>query len=376
MIANWVIGLDLGSHSVKAAAVCHAGRRSLLGGLATFRQDRQASEGDPPPGLSKSAAKQAAKWLSDLGLTGCAASIAVPTSHSALKWINLPALPPEDFQHAARAKVRKELPFPAEEAYIAATGRPAEGGECMVAAVEKSILTGCAQSALAVGAAPFHAETEAQSVQRLIRRETLSRGRQNAASSVTLVDIGFQTTRMFVIHDGHLKFARSIKFGAAGFVNRISQTLGCPMSEAIALLESPEAWLTSAGTIHVPLAGQEAAVGVDQELVVLTREIHRLVRYFRSIFPARSFSGIYDRFSLCGGLSGLRGLPEFIGNEVQMKIEAFDPLSRLDVDLPAAAFESARRAGGVYTTAIGLALACPPTAVMEEDHAFSWARVQ
>jgi type IV pilus assembly protein PilM len=374
MNSHWVIGLDLGSHSVKAAAVCHAGRRSLLGGLATFRQDRTASEGDPPPGLSKAAAKQASKWLSDLGLTGCAAAVAVPTSHSALKWITLPALPPDDFQHAARAKVRKELPFPADEAYIAATGKTAEGGECMVAAVEKSILTGCAQSALSLGAAPFHAETEAQSVQRLIRRETLSRGRQNAASSVTLVDIGFHATRMFVIHDGHLKFARSIKFGAAGFVNRISQTLGVPASEATALLESSEAWLTSAGTIHVPLGGQAAVVGVDQELVILTREIHRLVRYFRSIFPARSFSGIYDRFSLCGGLSGLRGLTEFIGNEVQMKVEAFDPLARLDVDLPFAAFEGARRSGGIYATAIGLALANPTAHTLEEDHAFSWAR--
>jgi len=329
-------------------------------------------------GIERAAARALQKLVTQHGLTGLPTAIGIPVSQVVMKWVGLPPMTEEDLQMAARTKVRKDLPFPIEDAYLSAsTGSRSESGETMVTAISKAHMKSLAAAVASVGLNPVHAEAEAQSIVRLLKRTIQLKRQHSSTASFTLVDLGYAATRMYVVQEGQLRFARSIKFGALHFINRMVEGLDIHPVQASAMLSSPDCWLSSGGKLHVPYQGQHAIVSVDQEVLLLSREFHRLIRYFRSIFPSRSFSGMLDSFLLCGGLSGLNGLAEFIGNEVQMRMTQFDPFSTVALDLDGTGFAQVKDSPGRFTTAMGLALCglVSEGAHKEGANEFSWARV-
>lgn len=373
----YTVGLDCGCFEVKFAVCEHLDSRCRVTCLASVETDSGSvkPEGE---GIEKSVARALQKVVTQHSLAGLPTAIGIPVSQVVMKWVGLPPMSDEDLQMAARTKVRKDLPFPPEQAYISASsGARSDSGETLVTAVSKSDLKSLAATVSSVGLNPIHAEAEAQSVVRLLQRTIRLKKQHTSTASFTLVDLGYAATRMYVVQEGQLRFARSIKFGALHFVNRMVEGLDVAPAQASAMLSDPDCWLSSGGKLHVPYGGQHAIVSVDQEVLLLSREFHRLIRYFRSIFPSRSFSGMLDSFLLCGGLSGLNGLAEFIGNEVQMKMTQFDPFATVALDLDAAGFAQVKHSPGRFTTAMGLALCgvasldSPKEAVNE----FSWARL-
>lgn len=374
---SWTsVGIDCGTYEVKVAVCEHDGRRHRVTCLASLPTDTTVEAGGVE-GLEKSVSKALQKLVQRHKLQGLPAAIGIPINQVVMKWVALPPMDEEDLQQAARTKVRKDLPFPIEQAYLAASkGSRSESGETLVTAVSKTAMKSLASTVMSVGLTPMHAEAEAQAVVRLLQRSLAARKRYTSTASFTLVDLGYATTRMYVIQEGQLRFARSIKFGALNFINRMVEGLETSAAESAQLLAAPESWMSSSGKLHVPYQGQHAIISVDQELLVLTREFQRLIRYFRSIFPSRSFSGMLDSFLLCGGISGLKGLSEIIGNEVQMRMNQIDPLETVNLDLEAETYDSAQRNPSRFTTAMGLAL-CPlrmTSTSEEEENEFSWAR--
>lgn len=371
------VGIDCGSFEVKIAVCEHNGRRHRVTCLASVPTDA-ASEMTGLEGLEKTASRAMQKLVSRYGLGGLPAAIGLPINQVVMKWVGLPPMDEQDLQMAARTKVRKDLPFPIDQAYLSASGSSrSESGETLVTAVSKTSMKTLASTIGSVGLVPVHAEAEAQSIVRLLRRTLTHKKQHSSTASFTLVDLGYASTRMYVVQEGQLRFARSIKFGALNFINRMGEGLDLSAAESAALLSSPDSWMSSGGKLHVPFQGQHAIVSVDQELLVLTREFQRLIRYFRSIFPSRSFSGMLDSFLLCGGISGLSGLAEFIGNEVQMKMSQIDPFETVALDLEVEGFQQVIKNPGRYTTAVGLALCdlTAPNHLEEEDSEYSWARL-
>jgi type IV pilus assembly protein PilM len=375
------VGLDLGAQSIKVAAIVTESRRQKVVALGCFPTDApHGNEGSE--GLEKGVLKQLSRWISENGLSGAKASLGIPMSQVTLKWISLPSMPAEDMAGAARAKVRRELPYPIDQAYVASTSLKSDrsrgssdGADCVVMAAQKEAVRRSAAIAESLGLDPVHAEAEAQSFVRLVRQRFLDRTVGGAHASFTVVDLGHASTRMYVIQEGSLKFARSIRFGAVNFIHRAAQSLGISEEEADKLASSEGAILTSAGALRVPIAGDQASVAVDEELVVLTREITRLIRYFRSIFPARSFSAMMDSFVLSGGMSALPGLSQFVGNEVQSRVTLMDPFEHLDMSLPLASFRTSRTSPSRFSAAVGLALAAQEAPIREEiENGYLWAR--
>ena len=67
------------------------------------------------------------------------------------------------------------------------------------------------------------------------------------------------------------------------------------------------------------------------ELDRLRREIQRLLNYYRSLFPERSYEGILDKVVLCGGAAGLNGLADISPASLQVEISIQNPLQIVGV---------------------------------------------
>ena len=382
------LGIDIGSRSVKVLLARQVATRIVIDNAGSFELPSGLVSGgivvDP-----KEFGKTLAKYLAPAGAgIGAGAGVAgevpspvfsIPSSLAVLRWLALPVLPPDELRDAARFKVRRHLPFPVESAYIEASTPEGGDGASMVVAVPRAILDSRAEALLHAGLVPVHAELEAQAILRVMERRLSRRSALWRDASLTILDIGGSSTHMYVVQSQRLQFIRGVKFGAGIFHEAVARELGVPIEGTHRLLAGTETRIDTGGRLIIPMGSETAIVNVEAELEKLTREFTRLMRYFRSLHPERSYAGILDHAVLCGGLVGLTGLDAFLQATLGLRIEMARPIAGLMTRFSNETFAAVSHRQEAFTTAMGLALAglAPrENATKKEDHGreFAWKR--
>lgn len=208
-----------------------------------------------------------------------------------------------------------------------------------------------------MGLNPITAEPESNAILRiggniLRRRSALLRD-----GAAMIVDIGMNRTRIDMIRNDQIEFTREFRFGARAFSERIATDLVLTQTEAAQLLENSGARLNSKGWLQIPTNGGIAQVDVNEALEILARESRRLVRYFRSIFPERSYNGVVSSALITGGLAGLHGLDRYMETNLGIETSRIDPLSIIRIDITEEEFVLLSRTPYEFSVAVGLALA-------------------
>ena len=353
------MGVDIGSHVVNLAQLTQRASRIELHSAGAFGVETGLIENgivrEP-----KRLAKSISNFLRKHEVGPSAAVFSVPSNLAALRWVQLPSLPADDLRDAARYKVKRHLPFPVHSAYVEATqpltNDGEELGQSLVIAVPRDIIDSRAEAIEYAGLLPAAAELEAQAILRVVERRLNEQSALWRDASLTIIDIGMNNTHMYVVQNQRLQFIRGVRFGSAGILHKVSKELGVSFAEAEAGLSSGEAELWTDGIIKIPINGQPAFVYVDHEMEKLTREFMRLLRYFRSLHPERSYAGILDHALICGGLASLTGLSEYLHSALELRVELARPLTGLVGKFDRESFQTITRRQEAYTVVIGLAL--------------------
>ncbi len=353
------LGIDIGSRSVKVLLARGSAGRLVIETAGSFELPQGLVEGgvvvDP-----REFGRTLARYLDHAGATGSglAAVFSIPSSLAVLRWLNLPILPIEELREAARYKVRRHLPFPVESAYIEVSRPDDDEGEgSMVVAVPRTALDSRAEALLHAGLVPVHAELEAQAILRVMERRLARRSALWRDASLTILDIGGTSTHMYVVQSRRLQFIRGVKFGASIFHDAVARGLGVDLGRTQGLMSHAETRLDRGGSLLLPMDGETVTVNVEAELEKLTREFLRLMRYFRSLHPERSYAGILDHAVLCGGLVGLEGLDQYLQATLGLRIEMARPIAGLMTRFSPETFAAVSHRQEAFTTAMGLALA-------------------
>ncbi len=318
-------------------------------------------------------------------LTGSEVAVfSVPSNLAMLRWINLPALPSEELRQAAKFKVRRHLPFSVDDAYVEASAplisEEEQTGSSLVMAVRRDVIDSRAEALLHAGLMPARAELEAQAILRVIERKLSEQSVLWRDASLTIVDVGAANTHMYVVQNQRLQFIRGVKFGGDLFSQAIADALEVSTREAEGLLSNPKTELNAEGRLVLDLHGSPVMVNVHAELNKLTREFLRLLRYFRSLHPERSYAGILDHMIVCGGLVGLRGFAEYLEVYLGLRVERAHPIAGMVAKLNRETFLSISARQEAYTTVMGLALSGLSRHGQIEgdstyDNEFAWKRV-
>ncbi|MER3495953.1 MAG: hypothetical protein C4320_03580 [Armatimonadota bacterium] len=196
---------------------------------------------------------------------------------------------------------------------------------------------------------------------------------------MTIIDIGAYSTTMYVLQGRRLQFIRALKFGADGLHTALEQGLGRSAAECAGLLSHPETVLRPDGRLLIPMNDAIGMVDVRQELDRFTKEVTRLMRYFRSLHPERSYAGILDQAVLCGGVVGLPGLSEYLATALGLRMELSRPIAGLVTRFNRETFAEVSRRQEQLAAAMGLALAglAPRSDQQEESRGrdYAWHRV-
>jgi type IV pilus assembly protein PilM len=327
-------------------------------------------------------AKRLRTWVRERELTGCRTVISVPADKAVLRWVMLPNVRGEERREAARFRVKRHLPFPVEEAFIE-TGEPETEEEgvsaSLVIAVRREVIERRVETVAFAGLKPVAAELEAQGVLRVVDRRLQERSLLWRNASLTILDIGNDYTQMYVVQNQRLQFLRSVRFGVSHIVEALAAALEISNEEADARLALPGTTIRQDGRLVIDTAHETAVVDLSGVLERLTRECLRLLRYFRSLHPERSYAGILDHMVLSGGAAGVRGLAEFLSTFLKLRVEPVRPFAGLAANIEGDAFRKLAMGQEAYTVALGLALCGLDKAAIEyrkEGHEakFVWQR--
>ena len=354
-----VLGVDVGSRLTKLIAVQQSGYQLEIAGAASI---------DLPPGIvtngvisnGQGFAKVLRAKTEGLNLKGAPTVFSIPSNLAFLRWLKLPQTQPDELREAARFKVKRHLPFPVDEAYIEATppfiDESGLHGDSLVIAVRKEIVSSRAEALALAGLQPVRAELEAQAILRVIERRLSRMSALWRDASMTIIDVGGSNTHMYVVQNQRLQFIRGVKFGANLFAEAIADAIGVSPLQAETLLSAPNAELQKDGMATFYAGDIPLRVNLSEALEKLTREFTRLLRYFRSLHPERSYAGILDHMVVCGGLSGLPGFCEFLESGLGLRVERAQPIAGTIARLNTETFQSICNRQETYAVVMGLAL--------------------
>lgn len=353
------LGVDIGSHVVNVAQLHQRSSRIELHAAGAF----PVGDGMIENGIVREPrrlAKALSSFLRKHEVGPSAGVFSVPSNLAALRWVQLPNLPGDELRDAARYKVKRHLPFPVHTAYVEATPPVIQEdgglGQSLVIAVPRDVIDSRAEALELAGLIPAAAELEAQAILRVVERRLSEQSALWRDASLTIIDVGMNNTHMYVVQNQRLQFIRGVRFGSAGLIKKICAEVGVSPADAEAALASGEAELWTDGILKLPINGKPAFVYVDSEMEKLTREFMRLLRYFRSLHPERSYAGILDHALICGGLASLTGISEYLHSTLELRVERARPLTGLIGKFDRETFHSITRRQEAYTVVIGLAL--------------------
>lgn len=376
------LGIDIGTHAVKAMLAKSEGTRIEVRGASSFSM---------PHGLvtegaitnTKRFAKLLAAEVNAFGHRPARAVFSIPSTMAVLRWVSLPPLIGEELREAAKYKVKRHLPFPVAEAYVDASppeiAEEGSLGSSLVIAVRKEVIDSRAEALELAGIAPIGAELEAQAILRVVERQLNEKSVLWRDASLTIIDVGGSNTHMYVVQNQRLQFIRGVKFGSDQIANTVSAALDVPHEEAHGLIASAVTELRPDGVLLTKMDGSPCIVNVQQEMDKLVREFLRLLRYFRSLHPERSYAGILDNVVVCGGLVGMAGFTDYLQQALGIRVERARPFTGMVAQLRRETFQRVTNHQEAYTVVMGLALAGLGGSLnsLGENHArseYQWSR--
>lgn len=383
---NSVLGVDIGSRSIKIAEVKNQGKEAVVTAIGMIGTPEGAVD---HTGVYNADAVGAAlkQLISESGASTAAAVVSIAGQASVLvRTLEVPRMNSTELKEHMQWEINRNIPF--AESTVVSDYKPLDDGDpnsanmdvVMAIAPQSAVdtLIACLKKA---GKTAHAIDVEPLG---LARSLTTSYDDLYGGQTVCVVDVGHKTTSINIYKDGKLLMPRQVPVGGENFTRAISDQLGVgseeaesmkagkadvanmaadtntspthnpfavgggggpaltqefapynpfsdePMPAAPAAPEEPEpaAAVESLNATPAPAMdrdSQRVNGAMANELDEFVAEIRRSIDYFRNR------GGDVNRIALCGGGAQLRGLPEFLSKSLGVPCDAYDPLRRLNL---------------------------------------------
>ncbi|MCA3014714.1 MAG: pilus assembly protein PilM [Myxococcaceae bacterium] len=290
-----VLGLDLGSHAVKAVLL----ETTLRG----FQVKSYATAPVPAEGEKKARLEAALAQLSAQGpLTADAVVVAVPGVSMATHSLALPFSEPKKVEAALAGEVADQLPFELDEAvydYQATETKLGElkGAQVLVGVLKKLELAGLLEQLRAAKLEPRVVTHPGLVYQGVLAALPAS----EADEAVAVVDLGHERCSLAIGKPGGtVDFARTFIGGGLALSKALATEFQIPLAEA-------QSWKEAHGAVGAEVVGPDA----ERAAGAFMRALQPVVRELRASLKsyAAKMRRPVTRLLLCGGSAKLLGLP-------------------------------------------------------------------
>ena len=343
-----IVGLDLGTSSVKIAQFTSDGRRRLL---RADVKERTAS---------------VKEWLRGIDVKNSKFIVAVNCPRTSIRFLTVPCMPLAELAQGIRFEAGHFFPFPIDDACLAFTiedtleEKGVKKYRVLAAVSPKETVRQALDLLRSAGVVPDMITPVSYGLQKWAR----SLG-ANAGGPACFVDIGERYTEVLILPAAGEAggspsgiFSRKISLAGADFTKAMTETLGSERGTTQLSWEEAERIKRQIG---MPAEGQtqiiENDISAAQILGMVREPAERLAHEINQCFSyylEEAGAGRIDRVVLSGGGASLKGLDQFLSGQWGMPVEIGDSLKELTME-PGAVVQK-KGMDGRLAPAVGAAL--------------------
>jgi len=358
-----VIGIDIGSSSIKIVQLCKKGNQALLEtyGELSLGPYAGTSVGQATnlPQDKIVAALHDLLVEKEVNITTNLAGIAIPYSSSLMTVVEMPLVPLKELAGMIPIEARKYIPVPITEVSLDWSVIPRDNIKPDPLPEDASV--------------PIPLNTAAKKMQTqdvllvAIHNETLSRytdiATKNTLSTsffeieifstmrsvldqttapVMIFDMGAATTKLFIVERGILRVSHTINRGSQNITSAISKSFGVEMDKA-------EVMKRQLGLLDTTPDGVSVSKIIALTLDFLFTEANRVIFTYE-----KKYNKNVSKVLLVGGGSSLKGLEPLAQKSFQTEAVGGNPFGK--VITPAFLDEVLKQTGPQFAVALGLAL--------------------
>jgi type IV pilus assembly protein PilM len=336
-----IVGLDIGSSSIKAAELrrsrdrlelVHAGLEPLANDLVVDSMIMDSTAVSGAIGQLFSASR----------IKGRNVAIAVSGHSVIVKRLTLPAMSEQQLAERLPQEAAQNIPFEISDVNLdyqvlaeAATGEPMD---VLLVAVKKDKIVNYTGALSMAGKTANVVDVDGFALQNCYQFNY----QPPPTSTVALLNVGASLMNINIVRGSIPLFTRDVSVGGYQYTDALQKAMGLSFSEAEALK------LDGAGGSEADT--KRSILKQVTELIVL--EIHKTFDFFRSTAPGEPLEAIY----LAGGSSRIPGLVETLTQEFAVPVERLNPFQRIELADEPAEIPQIQDNPGQMAVAVGLAL--------------------
>lgn len=333
-----ILGLDLGSHSVKAVVFESAIRGYVTKAYAEVKR----GEGEPREALR--AALRELRARPDMQADQVV--VALPGTSLATHPVSLPFNDPKRIEATIAFEVEGQLPFDLSEALFdyQVVGQKEKGSELLVGVVRREEMAGLLELLGEVKVDPRVVTHPALAYQNyylqhpaLLGRAEPGKGEQAEAPVVAVVDIGHERTTVAIGRPGvGVELARTFAGGGVNLTRALASEFQISLPEA-------QSWKESYGAVGDARMGGPDAERAAGALIRGLQPVLRELRPTLKAFTARTRRQV-ESVVLCGGTARLPGLAEQLTKDLGLPVSVLALPDEARVSIPTAEQPAAAQA--------------------------------
>jgi type IV pilus assembly protein PilM len=339
-----IVGLDIGTSSVKAVELKESGKGYQLVNFGV--------KPIPPQTIVDGAVMDASAVIEaitelfrDFKISSRNVVIGISGNTVIVKKITLPEMSFEELEESIHWEAEQYIPFDIEDVnldfQIIESGLPSEEGrmDVILVAAKKEKVDESVSLVVQSGLTPMVVDLEAFALQNAyeINYEV------EPGKSIALIDIGAGVMNINVIGDGISVFTRDISIGGNQFTETIQKELGISYDQAEALKRGERIEDVDQSTV------QSVIESVSDNL---TMEIQRSFDFFRATASEREI----QRIVISGGTAKIKGLDDFIASRLGIPVVINNPFQNIKINERKFDMAEIRDMAPTAAVAVGLAL--------------------
>jgi len=347
-----LVGLDIGSHSVKAVWLQYEGKQFKLRAWGIAPLDPKA---ETSPEERKFQVAQTIKDLfAEKAITLKGTATSVSGNAVIVRYVKLPKLSPDELNLTLSVEAEPFIPFDIKEVnlgYHVLSDVTEEGQkkmETVLVAAKKEVVQDRIDIIMSADLKPLIIDVDAFAIETAYSQMSAGDG----AGGILFLNIGHKVTNLSIIEKGITRVVRDIFMAGSTIDKAIQKALTIDQSKTDELKKTRSILITADEKEKAiqdddrdALAFSKAVSGVARDLA---GEIARSVDFYLSQGQDRVISRIY----LSGGAANLRNLTHFLSGELKVPVDIYNPMDFVagkGRDIPADALPA-------LTIAVGLAL--------------------
>jgi len=315
---NRLVGLDIGSRTLKLAEIIDTNAGSTLKNFSTI---------DIEPGLIEEGSVRDPEAVSgyirelfkSVKLKDKNVAISIGGYSVIVKKINVQTMTEDELHETIHFEAEQYIPFDISEVNLdfqilgESEHNPHQMNVLLVAA-KKEMISEYVNLMKMAKLQPRIIDVDAFALQNIFKFNYSPED-----ENIALIDIGASKTSLNILKDNVSEFMRDVSLGCEQINDKIASTVGCTIEETEKIKLGEESDLISAEDL------KEIVVSVVTDWCI---EIKRALDFFYSTYPEEQIS----RIVLSGGGANIKKFLELLAGETSADVEVINPFQNLIVD--------------------------------------------